>query len=155
MSRGAGSDCMVGGTLRATAVERMQLPHTRSSCAMKRREFLATTGVGLAGAMVLPRWASARAPRAIGLQLYTLRNEMQKDFDGTLQQVAAIGYKQVEFAGYFDHPPEQVRATLDKVGLTSPSAHMSFDVTAEKVGPYIDAAHKIGHEYLIFPWLPP
>ena len=46
------------------------------------------------------------------MQLYTVRTLMEKDFDGTLAKIAGIGYKEVEFAGYFNRTPEQVRAIL-------------------------------------------
>jgi hypothetical protein len=61
----------------------------------------------LLGALTLPRCAFAGSPRkkikAIGLQLYTVRAALEADFDGTLARVAAIGYREVEFAGYFGH----------------------------------------------------
>src|SRR3989442_2834176 len=58
----------------------------------------------------------------IGLQLYTVRGLMAKDFEGTLAKVAQIGYREVEFAGYFDHPPKDVRAMLDRLGPVFPAA---------------------------------
>lgn len=60
----------------------------------------------------------------IGLQLYSVRAAMARDFDGTLARVAAIGYREVEFAGYFDHAPADVRPSLDRHGLSAPSAHI-------------------------------
>jgi hypothetical protein len=54
--------------------------------------------------------------KAIGLQLYTVRSQMEKDFDDTLAKVASIGYKEVEFAGYFNRTPQQVKAVLSKTG---------------------------------------
>ena len=51
------------------------------------------------------------------MQLYTVRDLMKDDFDGTIAKVAPIGYKEVEFAGYFGRTPQQVRAALDKNGL--------------------------------------
>ena len=59
---------------------------------------------------------------------YTVRDQMKSDFDGTIAKVAQIGYKEVEFAGYFDHTPQQVRAALDKNGLTSPSCHVEYNL---------------------------
>src|SRR5690242_18429896 len=89
----------------------------------------------------------------IGLQLYTVRNELQKDFEGTLQRVAGIGYKEVEFAGYYDHTPQQVKAILDKNNLVSPSAHVPLQVMSQNVDTAIEAAHVIGHRYLVLPYL--
>src|SRR5690242_15501353 len=50
----------------------------------------------------------------LGLQLYTVRTEMEKDFEGTLAKVAGAGYQEVEFAGYFNQSPSSVRAILDR-----------------------------------------
>jgi sugar phosphate isomerase/epimerase len=89
----------------------------------------------------------------IGLQLYTVRDLMKRDFDGTLAKVAAIGYKEVEFAGYFDHSPKDVRAAVDRRGLTAPSAHIDYKSLGEKFPEVIEAAKVVGHEYLVNPWI--
>src|SRR5262245_55091100 len=68
--------------------------------------------------------APSRSPLTvdeIGVQLYTVGDVLRQDFAGTLKQVADIGYKQVEFAGYFSKPPAEVRAVLNGLGLKSPS----------------------------------
>jgi sugar phosphate isomerase/epimerase len=65
---------------------------------------------------------------SLALQLYSLREMAQKDFQGTLKAVADIGYKGVEFAGLHGHSPEETRAILDKLGLKACSAHCAaFD----------------------------
>ena len=53
----------------------------------------------------------------IGLQLFTLRDETAKDFEGTLRQVAEMGYEGVEFAGYGDASAEEMRDLLNELGL--------------------------------------
>ncbi len=76
---------------------------------MNRRTFLGTI---TAGSMVASRlsWAIAgRKLDAIGVQLYTVRNAMKADLPGTIAKVAQIGYQEVEFAGYFDHSPKEIR----------------------------------------------
>ena len=60
------------------------------------------------------RSAGAASIPKLGMQLYTVRDLMAKDFDGTLGSIAAIGYKEVEFAGYFDKTPEQVRDVAEE-----------------------------------------
>ncbi len=76
----------------------------------ERRDFLLAAGLAL-GALALPRSARTAAVRVgfgpIGLQLYTVRKAMQSDFGGTLKRVAAVGYKEIEFAGLFGHPAER------------------------------------------------
>ncbi len=89
----------------------------------------------------------------LGLQLYTVRTEMTKDFEGTLAQVAQAGYQEVEFAGYFDQDPKNVRAILDRHKLTAPSAHIDYSTVETKLDRAIDAAGTIGHRFLVNPWL--
>ena len=60
----------------------------------------------------------------IGLQLYTVGAQAQKDPDGTLQALAKIGYRSVELAGYLGLTPAALRAALDRAGLKCPSAHI-------------------------------
>lgn len=125
---------------------------------MNRRTFLATAGAASAAALLKGRLAWAAADHKIhnlGVQLYTVRDQMKEDFDGTLAKVAAIGYKEVEFAGYFDHSPKQVRAALDSHGLTSPSCHVPYDVLSEDKWPsQIKSAKIIGQSYIVCPWIP-
>ena len=98
---------------------------------MNRRLFMTRASQGAAGVLCLARsksLASAIGPArltAIGVQLYTVRRELEKDFEGTLARVASLGYREVEFAGYFNHPPKEVRAVLARHNLVSPAAHVA------------------------------
>jgi sugar phosphate isomerase/epimerase len=114
-----------------------------------RRTFMATVAAAYVAA---GRLKAATIPR-IGVQLYTVRDAMQKDFDGTIAKVAAIGYKEVEFAGYFDRTPQQVRDVLKNNGLTSPAAHIDYPSVTGKWPAVLDAAKIIGHKYLVNPWI--
>ena len=67
----------------------------------------------------------APPPRVPGLQLYTLRDAMADDVEATLQAVAGIGYREVEFAGYHGRSPAEVRSLLERYGLAAPSAHVN------------------------------
>src|ERR1700731_4578994 len=87
----------------------------------------------------------------IGVQLYTVREMMKTDFEGTLAKVAGVGYREVEFAGYFDHPPKDIRAILDRVHLTAPSEHVGYDVVQNKWPETLDAAHVVGHSFIVCP----
>src|SRR5215212_1906550 len=96
---------------------------------MNRRLFLSTVSQAAAGLCLAQSnaAASAHAKRRltrIGMQLYMVRRELEKDFEGTLKRVAELGYKEVEFAGYFSHPPKEVRAALDRYGLSAPAGHI-------------------------------
>ena len=121
---------------------------------MNRRTFLEI----LTAAAVLPRhlsWAAAEHRiEKIGLQLYTVRDQMKADFDGTIAKVASIGYKEVEFAGYFGRTPEQVRAVIDRNGLTSPSCHVEYAVLSDKWPSVIESSKVIGQSYIVCPWIP-
>jgi len=77
-----------------------------------RREFFGA--VGSAAAVIALGDLHAKKIGRIGLQLYTVRDQMKSDFFGTLAKVARIGYKEVEFAGYFGNDARAVRAALKK-----------------------------------------
>ena len=123
-----------------------------------RRDFLATIGataLGLAGVNAASACATISAHRKIdkiGLQLYTVRDLMEADMPGTLAKVAAAGYKEVEFAGYFGRTPAQIRALLQQNGLTSPSSHLPIDVFEKTPGVLADAK-AIGNEWATLPWI--
>jgi len=121
---------------------------------MNRRDFVG--GVAATATLVGTgaAWASEthRISR-VGLQLYTVRGEMKKDFEGTIAKVAEAGYKEVEFAGYFDHTPQQVRAILEKNGLSAPACHIPYDVLGDKWPGVLEAANTVGHRYIVCPWI--
>lgn len=132
-----------------------------------RRAFLrelAVVGVSASALGCLTRVAPAGGPAsnasptpltvdAIGLQLYTVGDLLRQDFGGTIEQVAAIGYKQVEFAGYFNKSPDEVRALLDRFALKSPSTHIGMDLLRRDLPAQIHIAQVIGHEYITIPSL--
>lgn len=90
---------------------------------MIRRDFLKmvglAAGLGVAGGVGA---ASRRLP--LGLQLFTVLSELERDFEGTLAAVAKLGYREVETIGAFGRDPAQVRRLLDAHGLKSPSQHL-------------------------------
>ncbi|HEX7070760.1 MAG TPA: sugar phosphate isomerase/epimerase [Rhodothermales bacterium] len=89
----------------------------------------------------------------IGVQLYTLRSLMRDDFDGVLAKVAEIGFKEVEFAGYYDRQPAALRAQLDGLGLRAPSSHIPLTTIESDLAGTIETAKTLGHEYIICPFL--
>ncbi|HZZ32917.1 MAG TPA: sugar phosphate isomerase/epimerase [Phenylobacterium sp.] len=118
-----------------------------------------------AAASGLAAGASARTPTEpffkgnglpIGLQLYTLGGDLRADVDGMLGQVAKIGYRTVEMAGYLGRTPKELRAAFDKAGLSCTSSH----VQAKPSGPepsladldrLIADAKVIGVEHIVLP----
>ena len=121
---------------------------------MDRRKFLGTALGAVTAATLLNRqgWAAANHRiHHLGLQLYTVRNQMKQDFEGTLAKVADVGYKEVEFAGYFDRSPQDVRTILDRHGLTAPSAHIPYSSFGDQWPQIIENSKIMGHKYLINP----
>ena len=87
-----------------------------------------------------------------GLQLYSVRDAMEVDFEGTLKKVAEMGYSYVEFAGFFDHTAEEVKALLDKYGLTVVSTHSHINGLRPETIEETIAYHKtIGNTHYILP----
>ncbi len=129
---------------------------------------LAAVSAGLTSLPVLARALEARALEAralarevapvaarppIGLQLYTVRALMARDMSGTLAALAATGVREVEFAGYFDRAPAEIRAMLDRHALTAPAAHVPLPATPDGWTPVFDAAEALGHRWLVIPWV--
>jgi sugar phosphate isomerase/epimerase len=126
---------------------------------MNRRLFvkrltLATTG-GLSLYNSDAFAAAGRRLSKIGMQLYTVRRELEKDFEGTLRKVSALGYREVEFAGYFGHGAAEVKSLLKRLKLDAPAAHVQLSELRGDLRPMLDAAQTIGHRYLLLAWTPP
>jgi sugar phosphate isomerase/epimerase len=120
-----------------------------------RREFIGTMGAVAVGAVLpacRPAPAAARLSQ-IGVQLYTVRSLMEKDVERTLAGVAAAGYTEVEFAGYFKKTPAEIKAMLDRHGLVSPSVHSGSMAPADWAEA-LEAANVIGHKFIVMPWIP-
>jgi len=121
---------------------------------MNRRTFIESSiATGVLVSLPSPTFAATHQIEKVGVQLYTVRDAMKTDFAGTIAKVASVGYKEVEFAGYFDHSPKDVRAILDKNGLTAPSCHVGYDVVEKKWPETIEAAHTVGHSFIVCPWI--
>jgi sugar phosphate isomerase/epimerase len=122
-----------------------------------RRDFLSSTAAAIAVSSWKDPLQLLRPPEKlsrIGVQLYTLRKEMERDFEGTLRRVARIGFNEVEFAGYFNHSPHQVHELLEDLKLGSPSAHMAYESLETNWQEILDQAKAIGHEYVLIAWTP-
>ena len=85
----------------------------------------------------------------IGLQLYSVRNLLPKDFDGTLAQVRSAGYTVVEAAGYFDRSAADFRHAMDAAGLRCISTHHPLNVLETQLDQWLDYGHTIGLEYMV------
>jgi len=129
---------------------------------MDRRTFLSTLGLAVAtqqlacapkaGSMT----ATPRRLRRVGIQLYTLRDDARRDLEGTLANIAQIGYKDVELLSSmnnFGMPPQRLRAVLDRLGLRAPSTHLGGE-SFDNLDREIENAKILGHEYLVLASLP-
>lgn len=132
---------------------------------MQRRDFVGTLG-GAALGMIFPlarggaagpaamRGGGAARLERIGLELYTLRDVMPKDPEGTLAAVRRMGYTDVELLWSFDNfgrTTAQVKAALDATGLRAPSAHIEATTILRDWERSLETAKVLGHEYLIVP----
>lgn len=136
------------------------------------------------GASPLAGVAAATAPDRLdqlGVGLFTLPKALERDFDGTLAMMANLGYREVELfgpypfsapaaqagwkaasaalgfsgSGFFGHSARQVRESLDRHGLTSPSMHVDLDTLHDRLELVGEAAHEIGWKYAGIAQIPP
>ena len=121
-----------------------------------RRTFIASISAIMA-ATSIPGLARAAQVRKAGLQLYTVRGIFQRDPVGTLEKVARIGYREVEFGGgnYDKMDPALLRRTMDRLQVSSPSLHVSYDVLLTKFSDAVKMAKTLGADTIVMPWLPP
>jgi len=115
-----------------------------------RRSFLKTTAavaaVTTSGAV---RLGAKTLGLPIGLQLYSVREMMPKDFDGTLAKVRGAGYTEVEPAGYYDRTAADFRKAMDKAGLRAVSTHHPLPLLKAKGDELIEYGHQLGLEYIV------
>jgi sugar phosphate isomerase/epimerase len=117
-----------------------------------RRSFLKASGAAAAAAFVgAERLSAATLKLPIGLQLYSVRELLPKDFAGTLAKVRAAGYTEVEAAGYFDKPAVEFRKAMDTAGLHCISTHHPLAVLKPRVDELIEYGHALGLEYIVCP----
>jgi sugar phosphate isomerase/epimerase len=134
-----------------------------TSRTLDRRDFLrlaAGTAVATSVSATLGARAAgaARRPRGqvpldkIGIQLYMVRDQMARDFEGTLAAIAEIGYATVEFAGLFGRTPEQVLATIDGLGLKAVSSHDGVDQMNSNPEEVFGRAETLGQRQVVHPF---
>ena len=126
--------------------------------AMNRRTFLETATTVTAATLLTSRlgWAAGdHKIDKVGLQLYTVRDLMKTDFDGTIAKVAQIGYKEVEFAGYFGRTGAAgARRRATRTVSMPVSTHVQYDELDDKFPSVIETSKAIGLKYIVCPWIP-
>jgi sugar phosphate isomerase/epimerase len=117
---------------------------------ISRRKFVAGGSMVAAAALLQAKSAKA-APLdwPPGLQLYSVRQSLAQDFAGTLKQVGAVGYKEVEAAGFYNHDAAAVKQTMADAGLKCVSAHYSLADLLKTTDATIEYAKALGLEYVI------
>ncbi len=131
--------------------------------AISRRGILAgaAAATALSGCTVLQDKFGGGGARAAtmdartGIQLYTVRAAMQADVPGSLKKIADIGYRQVEFAGYFGHSPAEIRKMVADLGMTAPSSHIQVADARTDAQACVDRTREAGHKFLVLAWFPP
>lgn len=125
-----------------------------------RRNFIKTSSLLAAGTIVLPSFSMAKSNMKPGLQVYSVRNQLGEDFEGTMKVVAEVGYKHIEgyglgtdgkFLGKIS--PSHYAKVISDLGMEFKATHCSF-TTPDKAQKMIDAAVETGLEYMIVPYTP-
>jgi sugar phosphate isomerase/epimerase len=121
-----------------------------------RRDFLKTAGAAALGAWALPEAATAAKVQRIGIQLYTVRQQMLSDAKGTLAQLAKLGYQELESARspkghYYGLSAKEINQVTRDLGMTLRSGHVHIDKDWQKT---VDEAAESGQQYLICSSLP-
>ena len=115
-----------------------------------------TAAVLLAGAKPLAAWAtSAQEKIPIGLQLYSVRHDCEKDLPAVLEAVGKMGYQGVEFAGYYSRNAKELRELLDKNGLKCCGTHIQLPtLQGDELKKTVEFNKTLGNKYLIVAWMP-
>lgn len=122
---------------------------------ISRRQWMAG-GAALATTLATgPLMAKSLKSKPIGIQLYTLRELFAADPMATLEKVAAIGYREVEYGGggYDKMDHAALRKTMDRLGLTSPSVHIGYDALASDFDGAVKMAKTLGADTVVLPWM--
>ncbi len=92
---------------------------------------------------------------SVALELYTVRDEMARDFAGTLRKVAAMGYPGVEFSGYGGLTARELKTLLTETKLRADATHVALQALEQDIEQEIATCHELGCAYLVLPWLIP
>lgn len=118
--------------------------------AVSRRDLLRTMAAGVAMEAAA---AHGRELRKIGLELYTVRDLLKSDFEGTLRKVALIGYREVEFAGVLGANIKRTRQVLRSSGLDAPSLQTDYAGLRKDIGTHFETAAALGARFVVCGWV--
>lgn len=89
----------------------------------------------------------------VGLQLFTVREDLERDFEGTIEKIAQLGYQGVEFAGFYGRSADQINELLKKNNLEVVGSHTQYNDLLNDAQSLIDYNKAIGNKYIIVPYL--
>ena len=90
----------------------------------------------------------------LAIQLYSIRDELEKDFFGTLEKVKEMGYDGCEFAGLYGNDPQSIKDACAKLNLVPISAHVAYQDIIPDIAKAVDTYKQIGCKYMVIPYLP-
>ncbi len=90
----------------------------------------------------------------VGIQLYTVRDEIDRDFLGTIKKLKAMGYDYVELAGHYGMEASELKAKLDEAGVKAWSAHVALAWMMEDPDGQMELYKACGCKYIAVPYLP-
>lgn len=90
----------------------------------------------------------------VGLQLYTVRKQLDDDFAGTLRKVASVGYTQVQFSGFHNQPVPKIKQLIDEIGLKTAAGHFDYKLLNSNLSQVTDDAHTLGMSYVVLSSVP-
>lgn len=128
---------------------------------MQRRDFLKISGSSALGLALMPSVIScsgAATGKSYGLGIYTVRDALEKDFKGTLENLSKIGFTDLEFWNYsegkiFGNPAAEVKKMMDDLGLKSTSLHAGIDPLTNDFDRLLETASTLNEKYLVCNYL--
>jgi sugar phosphate isomerase/epimerase len=119
---------------------------------MTRRNFVRLGAGAIVAGAEAGRLAAKPLKLPIGLQLYSVRELLPRDFDGTLVQLREAGYTEVEAAGYYGRTAAQFRQAMERAGLRCVSTHYTLELLLAHPDELIEYGRELELEYIICPW---
>ena len=133
---------------------------------MKRRHFIQNLSFGAAGLYMSPLLADQFKKKSLNVQLYTVRDAVSKNLEGTLERLAGLGYKNIELYGYngtfFGKTASEFKTILGNAGIKVLSSHHTTGIAMKNKGTISDGwdkaiedVHALGAEYMVCAYLMP
>jgi len=133
---------------------------------MKRRHFIQNLSFGAAGLYMSPLLANQFKKKSLNVQLYTVRDAVSKNLEGTLERLSGLGYKNIELYGYngtfFGKTASEFKTILGNTGIKVLSSHHTTGIAMKNKGTLSDGwdkaiedVHALGAEYMVCAYLMP